>query len=915
MAETNRIRIAIYTAAIIAAMAFFSWLGYTLYNRINIHARSPFDAVPGNTALIIQLNKAGNLFSELNRSNLLWKALSRFPGFRSIRDELDYVDSAGRKNETVSRILQNNNILISITLSGRNNFGALYLMPVNGADPESHIISFISEVIGEKGILSETPYSTTRLHRIHSGGDREAFYFAVMKGIFIGSFHGDLVKRAIDRLSLNTPLATSPGFRKVQATTGKRVDANIYVNYRFFSLVLSKITRDEMLPSLLKFSDFADWSGLDLIIKKDELMFNGITIASDSSRQFLSLFTDQQPQKKEISAIIPETACYFTSFGWSDPARFCQRFRNRGPRDEGFPGERNDMISMIDRYQLNVSEFFLPWIGNEGCLFVLEDPVPSAEKAFAAFKTRDTRLTLTCLFSLADTLGIRYDSVKYNEQQIYRLSLPAFIPALFGEMFGRSEIHCFTFLKDYIVFGLQPKDLERVIKSVSESATMANNKVFNDFEDNLSDRSNVFTYYNTGNSMRSLKAALNQDLAAQMEPMLDSLRKFESIAFQYSNTEGQFYSSFFLRYNPNFEKEGPLRWQVALDTTVAGQPQILQTTISGAVAIAAADVAGNLYLVSPQGEIVRKLPVMGRIMGRMHPVRNPGTDSISFLFNTDTHLYMLHADGTIAEKFPMRFPLHATNGIEVADWEDHLDYRIFVAFQDNRVYCFTLDGISHTDWKRPNLREEITDPVTVCSAGGKDYILVTGKTGSTLILGPDGELHITPGPKFVHAPLSGFHLNRTNRKGVFLTTSPEGKVLFIQENGRTSEVTLNLFTPDHRFFYEDITGNGQPEFIYSDRNSIFYYNRNYKLIYSYAFRREISEPPFLLHGRDGKALIGYVVQETNELFLFDHHGYCELESGIRGNTPFDIGFLDSIPRMNLVVGAGKFLRAYSLPEP
>jgi hypothetical protein len=899
----------------LVALTGFSWLGYTIYNKFQRPSESPFNAIPGNTALIIQLNKAGNLLEELNRSNLLWKALARFPGINPVKNELHYVDSTSRKNDKINKIFQQYNILISITLSGRNNFGALYLASVSGRDPESYILEFINEINSGKAILTETPYSTTSLHRIQSGGSREAFYFAVLKGVFMGSFHADLVKRAIDRLSLNTPMAASSGFRKVQATAGKKVDANIFINYRFFSLVLSKITREETLPDLVKFSNFADWSGLDLIIKKDELLFNGITVASDSSQHFLSLFTDQKPQKKKIAAIIPENALYFTAYGWSDPSRFCQRFQNRLQRDENFAGGQNDVISLIDRYQLNVSEYFLPWMGNEGCVFVLQDPKSSAEIGFTAFNTRDTLLTATSLFALADTLGIKYDSVQFKGHKIYRLTLPAFIPALFGELFGKFEANSFTFLDDYIVFARQPKDLEPIIEAVSEKATLANNNVFIDFEANLSDKSNVFSYFNTRNAIHTLKGMMSQDLSDQLNPMMDSIRKFESVAFQYGNADGQFYSSIFLRYDPNLGKEGPLQWQASLDTTITGHPQIIPTTTSGNPAVVATDISNNLYLVTSQGHIAWKLHIMGKIMGEIYPVKLKGSDSLFLLFNTDTHLYMLHADGRFAEKFPMRFPLHATNGITAIDWDHNGDYHIIVAFQDNRVYCFNLDGMSVYGWKRPNLKEEVSKPVSCFTIGMKDYILISGITGNTMILNRNGDPQISPGPKFTHAPLSGFHINKTNKKGPFITTGPDGKIIFIHEKGKTTEVTVNIFSPEHRFFYEDITGNSQPEFIFSDKNNLYYYNRNYKLVYSYAFRREISNPPFLLHRSDGKTMIGYVVPETNELFMFDDHGYRELESGIRGNTPFDVGFLENDAQLNLVVGAGKFLKNYRLPKP
>ncbi|MEI7898088.1 MAG: DUF3352 domain-containing protein [bacterium] len=901
--------------AVLIALAGFSWLGYTLYAKFQRPGESPFNAIPGNTALIIQLNKAGSLLEDLNRSNLLWRALSRFPGINTVKNELHYVDSASRKNEKISKIFRHYNVCVAITLSGRNNFGALYLTSVSGRDPESYILDFINEIISGKAILSETPYSTTRLHRIQSGGTHEAFYFAVLKGVFMGSFHADLVKRAIDRLSLNTPMATSSGFRKVQASAGKKADANIFINYRFFSLVLSRITREDNLPDLLKFSNFADWSGLDLIIKKDELLFNGITVASDSTQQFLALFTDQKPQKKEIAAIIPEKALYFTSYGWSDPSRFCQHFQNRMQREDTFSGDQNDAISLIDQYQLNIKEYFLPWMGSEGCIFTLNDPKSSRETACAAFGTRDSMLTTTSLFALADTLGIKYDSILFKRHKIYRLALPAFIPALFGELFGKVEVNCFTFLKDYVVFAASPQDLGPVIEAVTDGATLAKDRVFNDFEANLSEKSNVFSYFNTRNSIHSIKNLLNKELSDQMTPLMDSLRKFESVAFQYGNSDGQFYSSIFLRYDPNLGKEGPLQWQAMLDTTMVGRPKLISTSVSGNRAVVVTDMANNMYLVTSQGHISWKLHIMGNLMGEVHTVKLQGSDSLFLLFNTDTHLYMLHADGRFADKFPMRFPLHATNGINVTDWNKNLSYNIMVALQDNRVYCFTLDGMSVYGWQRPNLKEEIREPIACFTTGNKDYIVITGIAGKTQVLDRNGDEQFIPGPKFIPAPLSGFHINKTNKKGPFLTTGPDGKVIFIHENGKTSEVTLNVFTPEHRFFYEDIMGNDQPEFIFSDRNTIYYYNRNYKLVYSYAFRRDISYPPFLLHGNDGKAMIGYVVPETNELFLFDHNGYRELESGIRGNTPFEIGFLENEAQLNLVVGAGKFLKNYRLPKP
>ena len=142
----RNLRIILITLAGVVAATGFSWFGYNLFQKFHRPAESPFNAIPGNTALIIQLNKAGNLLEELNRSNLLWKALSRFPGINVVRNEIQFVDSSSRKNEKINKIFQQYNVLISITLSGRNNFGALYLATVTGSNPDSYISDFIQEI-------------------------------------------------------------------------------------------------------------------------------------------------------------------------------------------------------------------------------------------------------------------------------------------------------------------------------------------------------------------------------------------------------------------------------------------------------------------------------------------------------------------------------------------------------------------------------------------------------------------------------------------------------------------------------------------------------------------------------------------------------------------------------------------------
>ncbi len=93
----KKVHIALIAVLSLMLLSGLMMLLYPVIEKMRTPDESPFNAIPGNTALIIKLNKAGNLLEEMNRSNLLWRELSRFPGINTVRGELMVVDSASRK--------------------------------------------------------------------------------------------------------------------------------------------------------------------------------------------------------------------------------------------------------------------------------------------------------------------------------------------------------------------------------------------------------------------------------------------------------------------------------------------------------------------------------------------------------------------------------------------------------------------------------------------------------------------------------------------------------------------------------------------------------------------------------------------------------------------------------------------------
>jgi hypothetical protein len=357
-----------------------------------------------------------------------------------------------------------------------------------------------------------------------------------------------------------------------------------------------------------------------------------------------------------------------------------------------------------------------------------------------------------------------------------------------------------------------------------------------------------------------------------------------------------------------------LSWKAKLDTTITGSPQILNTMAEGEPAVLVRDTLNNIYQYGADGLLRWRLHFMGKILSKIKPVLIPGCDTIFYFFNTDSHLYLLRSDGLPANDYPMRFPIPATNSLTIVNFNRQGDYRIFIAFNDKRVYQFDLKGHSVASWERPQMKAAIHNPVEYMVSNHKDFFFIRDMENILMITDRQGRQRIKVGPMFRPADHSTFYPVSMAQKGIFVTTGPSGKLIFIQENGKTVEISLGQFSSHHWFFNENVMGTVVPEYIFIDKNKIYYFNRSNKLIYSYVFRREITRAPFVLHDRiNNTSMIGVTIPETGELFLFDSKGYYPMEPGIYGTTPFDIGHLDDENSLNLIVGAGSYLRNYHIP--
>jgi|GEM_PF-370369 len=958
-------RILLIAIAVMLASGIL-YLAYLLYQSLQTPARDPVQAIPDRTALIIRINRPLELLEELTRTNLIWKELLKYPGVKPIQEQLLLIDSMSRGNPKIREILKKSPLTVTLSVHGRASFDPLFLVPLPKSIDGTILKAFIEEHYPGKVTVLQSPYNRTQIYRIHFENKPGVLSITVWEGVGIFSFADDLVKRAIDQLSLNTPVSVMQGFSTVASTTGKKVDANLYINFPYLSLALWKGVTEMHNKGLVKFARYADWSGLDLYIKKDELVLSGYTIASDSAMQTLALMGNQSPLPLTMTNLFPASTQSYLIYALIDYPDYFRRWQFR-LQCALFSTEEIDLFRELDQqYDTCIGLFLNPWVGQQaGRCWIQPSSRDPALFPVTIIQTADPDSARKSLLALSLILGKKTDSIRYEGVSIYRTGISEPLNMWLNPLFEPVDMNCFTLIGKFVCLASHPDVLKRFLERTIRQEYLTERPDYRAISDNLSDRAN-FSFYSTSNSLlEHLPEALTGEYIPLFLPLLDSLKKFRSVTAQLSAEDGMFYTNLQLHFNPKTTQEGPLVWQTTLDTLVSGAPQIIRSGRLPGFAVLVTDTLNTLYKIDRRGQIMWKQKLYGRVLGTYHQVMLTGNDSLFYLFNTENHLYLIRSDGRLADRFPMKFPVRASNGLSVVtprvttDVSEYSEgasaqgsgippgdvtctgspdqFQVVLAFRNNRIYSFDLNGQLSGGWSSPEVEEEVVVPVRVLEVEGAHYqagtqeagsslhpgtrtrddddanvtLFVTMRSGRVLVTDGYGVRKVTPVKAFTNSPHSTFYLNRTNAKGPWLTTDPAGDVVYLQENGHVERTSFNTFTSGHYFFYEDIMDDGYPEFIFFDNNTLYYYNRFSNLAYFYSFRHDVS-PPAVVKTLNGKILIGIISPPTNEVFLFDRHGYAEIESGIKGTTPFDIGTLEDVNRLNLVIGAGKVVKGFRL---
>ena len=899
---------------------------YILLLRSDFERANPFNAVPDDASIIIKIRGPYFNIRPTLEANNIWKEILAFPAVRKLNSEFLALDSILTNDRRTAEMVKKSELMLSLHQTGKDKFDFIAYMPLISRNSDNQLISLIEQNTATKAIVTGRKYSGSKIFDVNFSDQKgHDFSFCFSGGLAIVSPSGILIEEAIRQLGQPGTEDLGDGFLQVSRTAGQNVEANIFINYKTFPLILSSFINDKYENSVEKLSIFADWGELDVSLREDVLLFNGFSVIDPKANDYLDIFLKQTPQKTEIEKVIPEQTAAFIVFCIDNFPEFKKKYREYLKASGALEDYQSDINELNDLYDIDLERMFYSFMDKESGILLTD--IKNYDRDQNTFFILKTKSQSQAEDQIMDIIG-KAAEIEHSKKQdfiqdwkidneteikIYKVPLPELASKLLGRIFeGIKNQYC-TFYDNYLVFGNSIPALGKYIHTILLQNNLSSNIEFNKLSNFMSSQSNIYLYVDISNSIDLLQGYMSSKAAAGFNEQKEHMINFNSLVIQITNEGDMFYKNILLNHNTGESYEPQTVWESRLDHAFDFKPKILINHNTQEKEIFIQDNENFIYLINSSGRILWKIKLEGRILSDIYQIDYYKNGKLQYLFNTESKIFLIDRNGNNVENFPVVLRSPATNGIAVFDYDQNKDYRILLAAEDRQIYAYTKEGKLVKGWS-PGLTEQIiTKPLHHVKLGDKDYIICTDNY-RTYILNRKGETRINIKSHFLVSPENDFKfdLNSAGTNPRIAITDTSGHVHFIYFDGTSEESACGEFSSRHFFELADLDGNRKKEFIFADGNELKVFNPDKELRFSRRFKSEIIFAPVTYQFSDRDIKIGIVCSGANEIYLINKDGSTYEGFPLKGSTQFSItSFNQFSGRFNLLVGSNNnFLYNY-----
>ncbi|MFO7669398.1 MAG: hypothetical protein R6W31_07045 [Bacteroidales bacterium] len=907
------------------AFVFLGLVGMILLKKLDkITPVEAYQAVPDDALLFIEDIGYEFIAEKFLPENRIWIDFVNTTGRNSLDSMVRNLLAQVASHEVLRDLLIKEGISLSLHLKGKEQLTSLVYISYAGHYSDHDFEQIVLGLIGDESIVNDRKYESETLFDV-SGNPAiipGKFTFTCVNGILLAGPSSLLVEQAVRTIhSGNDPLEDK-ALEKVRSTAGRYVHANIYIDYSRVHKLFYPYLKEDSWSELLGISRMASKGELDLDIKQDALILNGMSVAGSEASLFLEVFASQSPVKMELHEMMPSGTSSFLHLGISDREQFAGQMKDYLTKLGMWVNIAKEQELLKKKFGVDPLGDIITLLDDELVWFSLEGVTRHPKEEIFVIETRSQSETYEVVMQWMEqylqvnaldmsSYRFRYKLDEQTSFNIYRM--PDFYPQ--GLLPGKLFNSYFTLFENYLIFGPSVEVLSRVLYQNILHKTFISDPVFKEMSDYLSNRSNVTFFFRPYQYLDYRRAILNAETSERLDAMELFLRRIPGVVVQYSSEEGMFYQSISFKYTSQIKEKALTVWESLLDSTAIVKPSLVDNHNTREKEIFVQDASNRIYLINSSGRILWKLNLEGPLLGEVHQVDFYKNGKLQYLFNTAGKLHLVDRNGNYVERYPVSLRSEATAPLALFDYDKSRDYRIFIPGTDRKIYLYNTEGNVVTGWKFGKTESVVTTEPQHFRIGVKDYIVVKDRTRA-YFLDRQGNERIKPKTRVVFSERNLFTLDMNIReeKPRWISTDTSGNVVSIYMDGSVSTLLRQNLSTDHLFRMQDMDMDGVPEYIFADGDELSLLKQDGTKLLSYRVKGRISEMPDIYKFSAGDIKIGITDQSRNRIYLINTDGSLYEGFPLEGATRFSIGyFAGSDSRFNLIVGsANNFLYNYSI---
>lgn len=698
----------------------------------NTEIRPLLSYVPEKASLIVKITDHES-FKEILKNNDFLSEFSSTKTYQNTLTKVSYLEYVQPKSESI----------LAFTEVGTDNFEFTYITK-NDAD-----LFQLDSIKNKKAETVEFANVTFEKFTIDN-----AIFYSIESGdkIIVSSS-----KLLLEQLNKSYKPFHSEVLQKLYGTSNVTKPASILIDLNGINTSLKSKLKGN---SEVDVSGFSDWISLDLDQNNKNLHLSGISIANDSTWNYVDLLANTKPTTNNTPLFAPVEADAILSYTYDDYNAFS---KNR-ELSTGLISSKTPSLDAVEEigiiYINGKKNIILNTFGAETIAEYLREE--------------------------------KKGSIEFQGNEILELRKTDFLNERFSPLIKNFKAKFCAIIKNAFVFSESQNVLKNIIKSHKDGTTFNKSAVYQTVENEIAKESSILFIANSNIVNQILKDDFLADFARDINK-----GKLSGYAYAAQTiTDKNFYHTNVVvqkTVNAKEQTGASSLFSIKLPDELATNPQFVTNHLNKKKEIVVQDQKNVLYLISSKGKILWKKQLESMIQGRIQQVDIFKNGRLQLAFTTQNQLMVLDRNGKEVKQFTKTFEGGNLNPLAVFDYEKKKNYR-FVVTQNTNTFMFDSKAKIVKGFKFTKAAHPIIASPKHLVIGSKDYLVFKLKDGSLKLLNRVGDIRTKVNEKIDFSENEVFvYKNRfalTDNKGVLHEIDPKGKI---------KKTALNL-SNDHGLF-------------------------------------------------------------------------------------------------------------------